>query len=314
MELKYEEFESVVATKLLSGDHPDLTVLRNQYARATLRNREWLDNQVTVYFDIPEDAPRTNIPDLGFADVCFILAGEDARGWAFLAVKDGRIEHIDCVNQNWSAHSEIIKVDYGGKDDRDMDYVRHIFAKHKDLQLGSHLIAIGSHGEYDWLTTGHEIGEFLELCPEVVLGKHLAVTALDSGVLRLNEREISLGWKSTDGIGYSPRVNSIPDLPHLNHPDLCSAYHEWYVFETDVCLGKRSDAHPLVMPPQAGIVEVFVNCFFRIHDPYFRAFTDPFWNQLERIRPVSYIADGDSCLTFVTRDRPFFAAARERLH
>ena len=41
---------------------------------------------------------------------------------------------------------------------------------------------IGSHGQYQWLTmVDRDITSVLSICPEVVLGKYLAVTSIDSG-------------------------------------------------------------------------------------------------------------------------------------
>ena len=55
--------------------------------------------------------------------------------------------------------------------------------------------ATGSHGAYQWLTTGqHDLGTLLQLCPQAVSGKYIAVTSFDSGPLHLNDNELSDGW------------------------------------------------------------------------------------------------------------------------
>ena len=296
-----------MVTMLLSGDHPDLAVLRGQYSVATIQSRDRQESWIAVHFKLPDGTPITSLKEFGFADVTFVLEGDAAKGQAFLSIKDGRLDSLEYVYHDWPENPHVVKIDYMGDDHRDMRYVRHIFAKYADMLAGSHLIATGSRGDYQWLTTGHEMIQFLELCPEIVLGKYLAVTSWDGGVLRPNEREISLGWESRGDIGYSPRVASIGNLPLLNRPD------EWYIFETPVDLGQRSNAHPMVESPQVNLVGVFANTGFRIHDPYFANWADSFWNQFEWIRPESYIADGGSCLTFITAKRQLFTGARKKV-
>jgi hypothetical protein len=60
---------------------------------------------------------------------------------------------------------------------------------------------IGSRGEYQWLTMfGRDITSLLIICPDIVLGKYIAATAIDSGPLRLTEQEKSEGrWTTNAG-------------------------------------------------------------------------------------------------------------------
>ena len=54
---------------------------------------------------------------------------------------------------------------------------------------------IGSHCEYQWLTTvDFNISSRLRLCPDIVLKRYLAVTSNDSSPLRLKEQAIRDGW------------------------------------------------------------------------------------------------------------------------
>ena len=79
----------------------------------------------------------------------------------------------------------------------------------------------GDHGSYRWLTTDHELDQFLTLCPEAVVGKYVAVTAIDSGALVLKEAEKIAGWERRKDIAYSPRVHSVEELTHKTHADCC---------------------------------------------------------------------------------------------
>jgi hypothetical protein len=54
----------------------------------------------------------------------------------------------------------------------------------------------GSHPPYRWLTsTGHYIDAIVECCSEVVLGRHLAVTSIDSGLPWLTDRQRLAKWE-----------------------------------------------------------------------------------------------------------------------
>jgi len=45
----------------------------------------------------------------------------------------------------------------------------------------------GLHGEYEWLTTRRDsLGALLRACPQVVIGKYIAITAFDSGPISLH--------------------------------------------------------------------------------------------------------------------------------
>ncbi len=307
------EFEDIVIEKLLSGDQPDLVTLRQQYAQVKARTREKNGNWIFVRFSVPDDVPLTKIREIGFCDVTFRLPSDSVPGQAFVVAKDGRLAYLQMCHSNWPTDPGLFKVDHLGRESRDPEYVKRVFSIHSDIQAGCHLLATGSHGEYKWLTTGHDLVEFLEICPEVVIGKYLAVTALDSGILRLNTDEIGEGWQSRAGIGYSPKVQSIKKLPHLNHPERCREYHEWYVFESPAELGSRSDEHPMIGMIQPEKVMVFVNFGPRLHDTYCADVVARFWEQFDLIRPHSYIADSASCLIYVCRDPGLFSEVCEKL-
>jgi hypothetical protein len=99
-------------------------------------------------------------------------------------------------------------------------------------------------GKYDcfyWLTSTEDYsGTILEVCPEVVLGRYLAVTSVDGGVMRLTESQLAAGWEVRRGIGYSLKLDRVGDVPHqLDGPD-APGYDELYTFEDRCDLGERS--------------------------------------------------------------------------
>lgn len=166
---------------------------------------------------------------------------------------------------------------------------------------------VGAHGHYQWLTlVRSDISTLLELCPEVVLNRYLAVTSIDSGTLKLTDQEKSEGWWTAENarvfsgcdpredrgeVAYSPRLASVHGLPNETHEECCAGFDEWYVFD---------------QPAPAVEMEAFVNWGgYRLYDPVWKWCADRFWEQMGRLAPESYIADG-TVFTFVTRNDQLF--------
>jgi hypothetical protein len=172
---------------------------------------------------------------------------------------------------------------------------------------------VGSHGEYQWLTmVERDISALLRLCPEAVLDKYVAVTRIDGGTLHLTDQEKSEGWWTADAgrvfqgtswgppeyrddwkVAYSPRLTSIHGLPNETHDECCAGYDEWFVFAEEV---------------RAGEMESFVNWGgFRLYDPVYQWCADRLWEQMARLAPESYIADG-TVFTFATSNSALFTS------
>jgi len=170
---------------------------------------------------------------------------------------------------------------------------------------------VGAHGDYRWLTlVGRDISELLCVCPEVVLDKYLAVTSIDSGALQLTDQEKNDGWWTTESakvfrgsswgdredrndwkVAYSPRLNSIHGLPNETHDECCEGFDEWYVFDRTAPVEE---------------IESFVNWLgFRLCDPEWKWCADRFWDQMARLKPETYVANGTD-FTFVTRNTDLF--------
>lgn len=56
------------------------------------------------------------------------------------------------------------------------------------------MLTVGSQGLYEWLVTDQQF-DLLQLCPEVVLGKYIAITSIDSGPLAPTDEETAAGWE-----------------------------------------------------------------------------------------------------------------------
>jgi len=167
---------------------------------------------------------------------------------------------------------------------------------------------IGSRGGYFWLTTPeYELHDVIASCPQIVLGKYIAVTSFDSGPLVPNEDEMAGGWQSRGGIAYSPKVESVERLPH-------DVYDEWYVFKSRQDLGNLYRGNIFETSIQTGQVAAFVNFGpgFSLKNSDGKDLTGLFSLQLELIQPDSFISDGDP-LNFVTSDGQLFESVRAAL-
>jgi hypothetical protein len=162
------------------------------------------------------------------------------------------------------------------------------------------MLNVGSEGSYDWLVSDQQF-DLLRLCPQIVLGKYVAITSIDSGALEPSEAEATAGWQSRGKIAYSPQVQSIEEIPS-------AGWDEWYIFDKPVDLGlSHLTENIFEMPQEAGHVSDFVNYGFALHPPERAKLAYLFWPQIDRIRPESYVADNDY-LTFVSASKDLFSS------
>jgi len=165
------------------------------------------------------------------------------------------------------------------------------------------VLTVGSQGLYEWLVTDQEF-DLLQLCPEVVLGKYIAITSIDSGPLVPTDKEKAAGWESRGQIAYSPKLESVESLPR-------AGWDEWYIFGSPTDLGtSHLGENVFEVPQERGHVSVLVNYGFALHDPELKDLATLFWQQIEWIRPESYIADGDY-LNLVSMNKTLFARVRD---
>lgn len=105
-------------------------------------------------------------------------------------------------------------------------------------------IHAGFHASYYWLTsTEHYSGTILTTCPEVVIGRYVAVTSVDGGVMRPAGMQLASGWEVRGGIGYSPKIEHAGDVPHQLDGFDAPGYDEFYVFEAPCGLRTNAGEH-----------------------------------------------------------------------
>jgi hypothetical protein len=68
--------------------------------------------------------------------------------------------------------------------------------------------------------------------------------------------------------------------------------------------------NPFKVPQEHGHVSVLVNYCFALHSPEMKDLATLFWQQMDWIRPESYMSDNDY-LTFVSMNKILFASVRD---
>jgi hypothetical protein len=165
------------------------------------------------------------------------------------------------------------------------------------------MLETGTQGVYEWLVTDKNF-DLLHVCPEIVVGKYIAVTSFDSGPLSPTEEEMAAGWQSRGNIAYSPRIQSPQDVPR-------GGWDEWYIFENPSELGVSHLAENVFeVPHENQHLSVFVNYNFALHLQDVKELASLFWEQIARIQPESYVGD-NYFLNFVTADKSLFARVRD---
>lgn len=171
------------------------------------------------------------------------------------------------------------------------------------------MLTVGSQGTYEWLVTDESF-DLLQKCPDIVLGKYVAITSIDSGELVLTEKESAAGWRGHERIAYSPKVQNAEDIP-------LEGWDEWYIFNNPTDLGTSHLAENIFEAPRGrGHLSVFVNYGFALHQPEMESIATLFWEQMNWVCAESYVADSDY-LNFVTMNKALFAsvhAAVRALH
>ena len=121
----------------------------------------------------------------------------------------------------------------------------------------------GRHAPYQWLTSTEQyVGTLVEICPEAVLGRYLAVTSTDSGDAWLTDKQRLAGWQLRSGIAYSPLLTTRSELIYQRDGLDVPGYDEWYLFETkgpDLGEPIKENFFEPINAPRPGHLLVFVN-------------------------------------------------------
>jgi hypothetical protein len=170
----------------------------------------------------------------------------------------------------------------------------------------------GVHGDFRWLeASSHTLPDVVRVCPDAVAGKNLVITLFDSGPLEPTPLQIEQGWRVLDSAVYVPPVENPPTLPSGD----CD---EWYLFEPPAKGDESASADRNEPTPESRDFEVFIAHKWFTLGPASSSKTQAktrwdlkrlqhiFWQQMETLRPESYLACGHR-LIFVTRNADYFS-------
>jgi hypothetical protein len=117
--------------------------------------------------------------------------------------------------------------------------------------------------------------------PELVVGRFLVNTSLDSGRYRPTAAELAQGWQVVGDLAHSPKISALEQIPR-------DQFDEWLVFD---------------QPVQISAFETMVNyCDFLPLDFDWEEKRERFWQQVTNLQPMHVI--GENYGTYlVTRDR-----------
>ncbi|HYO76648.1 MAG TPA: hypothetical protein VE010_09305 [Thermoanaerobaculia bacterium] len=94
--MSIDEFERQIVSALLAGDDPLLAALREQYAAATVRDRERTVAGFVTRFDIPESAPPIPRKLMHLDDLQVQLEGASTPAETSVHVHNGRLRSVEC--------------------------------------------------------------------------------------------------------------------------------------------------------------------------------------------------------------------------
>lgn len=156
------------------------------------------------------------------------------------------------------------------------------------------ILKTGSHREWHWLSTSAiDVAGLIEVAGEqLVLGKYVAIVSFDSGPYRPSVEQRRAGWKTLDNIAYSPKIQSVRDVP-------VAGWEEFYTFPDPVALPRN-------------VIAVVNDYEFTLEDGE-DPLTKTFWNQMSLVDPESCVMEG-AISHVVSKDHNTVARIWEQLN
>lgn len=135
--------------------------------------------------------------------------------------------------------------------------------------------------------TDGAIEDLVLRCPELVLGRYVAIASCDSGPYTPTDEEFTAGWSKIGALAVSPLVKVVSQLP-------MPGFDEWYVYD-----------RLIKFEPHADFVNRLGFSPLNVEDTC----TEEFWRQVVKLEPLHVLGSGTPDLFLVTRDELLFQAA-----
>jgi hypothetical protein len=98
---------------LLAGDHATLVTLREQYARATIREISLTGSGFFIHYDVPADIARVTPARLTGGDIYIELEGVEHGAGCLVFVRDGALAMLEGYlhgDESWPDESIVVSL------------------------------------------------------------------------------------------------------------------------------------------------------------------------------------------------------------
>ena len=109
------DLETIVLQMLLAGDHPALTILRQQLSASEVSSREYTGVGFFTHFSVSSNAPILAQPThLRIGDVYATIAGLQHEAGFILYIREGRLHFLECfiVDKHWPKNAKLVEAFY----------------------------------------------------------------------------------------------------------------------------------------------------------------------------------------------------------
>jgi hypothetical protein len=96
IEVSQESLEQQLMDLLLQGDHPVLTILRQQYAVAKIVSRKLSGVGFFLHFEVPENVPLLVPPNFEAGGMSIDLENVPSGADCILFVRKGKLHFLEC--------------------------------------------------------------------------------------------------------------------------------------------------------------------------------------------------------------------------
>jgi hypothetical protein len=151
------------------------------------------------------------------------------------------------------------------------------------------VIRTGQTGRFFWLVAPSPLASLAETTVRYHPGLRLCITAFDSGPILPDPEETALGWTTVGKVLASPPLSDGVDIPH-DH------YDEWYLLERPPAPGWEPEVFVsylgFTLVPTEEILESYDPTWDRHGVDWLVPIQERFWQQMETVRPITYVAMG----------------------
>jgi hypothetical protein len=162
------------------------------------------------------------------------------------------------------------------------------------------MIRRGQEGEYQWVETPLPQLPIGDIVVPLHIGCRLAVVSFDSGPIRPDEQEQEAGWRAVGQAMVSPPLHAAVNIPE-------AGFDEWYIVDSllpEAWMPERFiTIISFTLAPVSELVAAQDSMWDRRGWDWLIPVQERFWDQLQKARPVTYVAASHQHVIVVSRRR-----------